>query len=78
MNGLVTVLLNDVKIHDKVKVGRPTFLGFPAAQSFAEISFDSFMGIVSKGPIRLQGENSEVRFANIAIMRLYNDDGEED
>lgn len=78
MNGLVTVLLNGVKIHDQVKVGRPTFLGFPAAQSFAEISFDSYMGVVSTGPIRLQGENSEVRFANVAIMRLYNDDDDED
>ena len=78
LNGLATVTLNGTVIHDKFKVGRPTFLGFPAGQTFAEMSADDWMGTVSSGPIRFQSENSEVRFANIAIQRLYNQEDDEE
>ncbi|MDA0195762.1 MAG: DUF1080 domain-containing protein, partial [Bacteroidetes bacterium] len=78
MNGIATVTLNGRVIHDQVKLGKPTFLGFPTAQKFAEVSFANFMGVVTEGPIRFQGENSEVRFANIALQRLRNRDNDDD
>jgi hypothetical protein len=54
-NGNATVSLNGQTIHKNVTLTEPTLYGFPVAES---------------GPIRLQAENSSVRFANIAIKRL--------
>ena len=51
----VTVILNGKEIHRQVKLGGQTPYGFPATGS---------------GPVRLQGECSAVRFANIAIKEL--------
>ena len=42
------------------------------------MSFPAFRGTVTEGPIRLQAENSEVRFANIALKRIYRQDDEEE
>lgn len=78
MNGIATVRLNGQLIHDQVKVGKPTFMGFPSAQVWPELSFPDEDGTLTEGPIRLQAENSHVRFANIALQRLYNDDDEEE
>lgn len=54
-DGHVTVILNGREIHRQVKLGGQTPYGFPATGS---------------GPVRLQGECSAVRFANIAIREL--------
>ncbi len=78
VNGVATVTLNGQVIHHQVKLGKPTFMGFPSAQVWPEASFPGYFGTVTEGPIRLQAENSQVRFANIAIQRLDLDDGEED
>ena len=78
MNGTATVHLNGKLIHDQVKLNQPTFMGFPSAQVWPEGSFPADEGIVTEGPIRLQAENSSVRFANIAIQRLYNEDEDEE
>ena len=78
MDGIATVKLNGIIIHDRVKLGRPTFMGFPAAQQWPDNSFPANRGTVTEGPIRLQAENSEVRFANIAIQRLYRHDDDDE
>jgi hypothetical protein len=81
MDGIAKVTLNGKVIHDNVKLGKPTFMGFPAASQWPDNSFPANQGTVTEGPIRLQAENSEVRFANIALKRLYrwdNDDEEEE
>ncbi len=78
MNGIVTVRLNGEVIHDEVKLEEPTFLGFPAAQVWANMSAQTEEGIVTEGPIRLQAENSEVRFANVAIQWLWPEDDDEE
>ncbi len=70
-NGILTAQLNGELIHHQVKVGRPTFMGFPTAQSWPEESFPYYERTVTEGPIRLQAENTSVRFANIAIQRLW-------
>ncbi len=54
-DGHVTVFLNGKEIHRRVRLEEQTPYGFPATGS---------------GPIRLQGECSAVRFANIAIKEL--------
>lgn len=51
----VTVSLNGKEIHHEVELKDKTLYGFPVTES---------------GPIRLQGECSAVRFANIAIKEL--------
>jgi hypothetical protein len=53
--GKATVMLNGQMIHREVTLNKPTLYGFPAEKT---------------GPIRLQAENSSVRFANIAIKPL--------
>jgi len=79
MDGVATVTLNGKVIHEKVKLDKPTFMGFPSAQIWPDMSFPAFRGTVTEGPIRLQAENSHVRFANIALKRIYRqDDDEED
>ena len=81
INKVVTVMLNGQIIHNNVELDKPTFMGFPAAQSWPDASFPGYFGTVSEGPIRLQAENSSVRFANIALRRLepgFGDDDEED
>jgi hypothetical protein len=78
MDGVASVWLNGVQIHEQVKLGKPTFMGFPSAKVWPEESFPAYSGTVTEGPIRLQAENSRVRFANIAIQRLYKDDDEEE
>lgn len=70
-HGVLSAKLNGELIHHQVKMGRPTFMGFPTAQSWPEGSFPYFERIVTEGPIRLQAENASVRFANIAIKRLW-------
>ena len=70
LNGIAMVTLNGKIIHNKVKLDKPTFMGFPTTQVWPEMSFPAFRGTVTEGPIRLQAENSQVRFANIGIMRL--------
>jgi hypothetical protein len=67
---MVTVLLNGKRIHNGVPVKTPTLNGFPAAFAYPLQSWQKKRGIISEGPIRLQAENSAVRFANIAIKRL--------
>lgn len=69
VDGIATVTLNGNVIHNKVKLDKPTFMGFPVAKEWPEGSFPAEWGTVTEGPIRLQAENSEVRFANIAIRR---------
>jgi hypothetical protein len=78
MNGIATVKLNGKTIHDQVKMDKPTFMGFPSAKVWPEQSFPAYLGTVTEGPIRLQAENSEVRFSNIAIQRLYKDDDDDE
>ncbi|MEM7370349.1 MAG: DUF1080 domain-containing protein [Bacteroidota bacterium] len=78
MQGVATVTLNGTVIHKAVKLDKPTFMGFPSAKVWPEESFPSYFGTVTEGPIRLQAENAEVRFANIALQRLYEDDDEEE
>ncbi len=78
MNGVASVKLNGTLIHDQVKMGKPTFMGFPTAQVWPDNSFPSYEGTVTEGPIRLQAENSEVRFANIAIQRLNREDQDDE
>ena len=78
MLGVATVTLNGQVIHDQVKLEKPTFMGFPTAQIWPDYSFPSYAGTVTEGPIRLQAENSQVRFANIALQRLYPDDDDEE
>ncbi len=68
--GIATVELNGKVIHQSVKLSNPTFMGFPSVQSWPEGSYPSRYETVTEGPIRLQAENSSVRFANIAIKRL--------
>jgi hypothetical protein len=51
-DGHVTVLLNGKEIHRNVELNDKTLYGFP---------------VTGSGPVRLQGECSAVRFANIAI-----------
>lgn len=70
MDGVATVTLNGKVIHNQVKLEKPTFMGFPAGQQWPDDSFPAYYGTVTEGPIRLQAENSEVRFANIALQRL--------
>jgi hypothetical protein len=69
-NAKVTVTLNGKMIHKDVDVKIPTLNGFPAFCIYPEDSWQKRKGVVSEGPIRLQAENSEVRFANVAIKRL--------
>jgi hypothetical protein len=79
INGIATVKLNGKTIHDQIKMDKPTFMGFPSAKVWPEQSFPAYLGTVTEGPIRLQAENSEVRFSNIAIQRLdYDDEDDED
>jgi hypothetical protein len=79
MDAIATVTLNGEVIHDKVKLDKPTFMGFPSAKVWPDECFPAYYGTVTEGPIRLQAENSQVRFANIALKRLYRqDDDEED
>lgn len=78
LQGVVTVTLNGKVIHKEVKLGKPTFMGFPTAQIWPDDSFPAYEGIVTQGPIRLQAENSAIRFANIAIERLWVEDDEEE
>ena len=54
-DGHVTVLLNGKEIHHDVELKDKTLYGFP---------------VTGSGPIRLQGECSAVRFANIAIQEI--------
>jgi hypothetical protein len=68
-----TVTLNGVAIHREVELNQPTFNGFPASKSYASGSWQEEAGIISQGPIRLQAENSYVRFANIAIKPIPSD-----
>ena len=70
MDGIATVTLNGKVIHNKVKLDKPTFMGFPSAKVWPDMSFPAFRGTVTEGPIRLQAENSQVRFANIGLKRL--------
>jgi hypothetical protein len=70
MDGVATVTLNGKVIHNKVKLDKPTFMGFPSAKVWPDMSFPAFRGTVTEGPIRLQAENSQVRFANIGLKRL--------
>ncbi len=51
----LTVLLNGKEIHHDVELNDKTLYGFP---------------VTGSGPIRLQGECSAVRFANIAIKEI--------
>jgi len=74
MDGVATVVLNVKVIHKKVKLGKPTFIGFPSAKVWPEMCFPAFHGTVTEGPIRLQAENSRVRFANIGLKRLNKPD----
>ena len=78
INKVVTVKLNGTTIHDQVALGKPTFMGFPSAQEWPEESFPRYFGTISEGPIRFQAENSEVRFANVAIQRIWLDDDEDE
>jgi hypothetical protein len=78
IKGIATVRLNGKTIHDKVKLEKPTFMGFPAAKVWPDESFPDYYGTVTEGPIRLQAENAEVRFANIAIQRLYDEDDDDE
>lgn len=70
IDGKATVELNGTVIHKSVKLYKPTFMGFPTATIWPDESFPSYDETVTEGPIRLQAENSKVRFANIAIQRL--------
>lgn len=65
-----TVTLNGKIIHKDVDLKVPTLNGFPAYCIYPENSWQKKKGVISEGPIRLQAENSEVRFANVAIKRL--------
>ena len=78
IQGVATITLNGKVIHNQVKLERPTFMGFPSGQVWPENSEQDYEGIITEGPIRLQAENSRVRFANIALQRLYPDDLEEE
>jgi hypothetical protein len=49
-------------------------MGFPAGEEWPDMSFPYYYETVTEGPIRLQAENSEVRFANIALKRIYRED----
>ena len=69
-NGKATVSLNGKQIHNEVALDTPTLNGFPKVTGYAKESWQKRAGIVSEGPLRLQAENSEVRFANVAIKRL--------
>ena len=78
MDGIASIWLNGTQIHNQVKLSTPTFMGFPSAKVWPEQSFPGYFGTITEGPIRLQAENSNIRFANIAIQRLYKDDDEDD
>lgn len=67
IKGNATVVLNGKVIHQDVELKEPTRNGFAASKAFAPGSWQEEAGIISEGPIRLQAENSYVRFANIAI-----------
>ena len=54
-SGRVTVRLNGKEIHHDVELKEKALYGFP---------------VTGSGPIRLQGECSAVRFANIAIKEI--------
>lgn len=69
-NGKATVSLNGKQIHNEVALDTPTLNGFPKVTGYAKESWQKRAGIVSEGPLRLQAENTEVRFANVAIKRL--------
>ena len=69
-NGKVTVTLNGKVIQKNVPVNTPTFNGFPVNSVYPKESWQRKKGVLSEGPIRIQSENTEVRFANIAIKRL--------
>jgi hypothetical protein len=69
-NGKATVTLNGKLIHKEVKLDTPTFNGFPKVALYANESWQKKARVVSEGPLRLQSENSAVRFANIAIKRI--------
>ncbi|MFH5886230.1 family 16 glycoside hydrolase [Halalkalibaculum sp. DA3122] len=71
IDGKATVELNGTRIHESVKLYKPTFMGFPSATIWPDESFPSYDETVTEGPIRLQAENSRVRFANIAIQRIF-------
>ena len=69
-NAKATVTLNGKVIHKDVSLKVPTFNGFPVNTLYPADSWQRKKGVLAEGPIRIQSENSEVRFANIAIKRL--------
>ena len=69
-NGVATIALNGKLIHNRVPLKEPTFNGFPVAALYPKDSWQRKRKVVAEGPIRLQAENTRVRFANIAIKRL--------
>lgn len=69
-HGKATVTLNGKLIHKDVTLDLPTLGGFPKVTTYAKESWQKKAGIVSEGHLRLQSENTEVRFANIAIKRI--------
>jgi hypothetical protein len=70
INGKASVALNGRLIHKDVALETPTLNGFPKVTTYAVESWQKRAGIKSEGPLRLQSENSAVRFANIAVKRL--------
>lgn len=78
MDGIATIWLNGKLIHEQVKMNKPTFMGFPAAKVWPAMSSREEHGIQTEGPIRLQAENSEVRFANVGIQRLYREEDDDE
>ena len=59
---IISVWLNDEKIHDKVKVNEPTQNGF-----FEE---PEIVGNSYRGPIRLQSDASQIRYANVWLEKV--------
>jgi hypothetical protein len=69
-HGKATVALNGKVIHKDAALSTPTLNGFAVATLYPKDSWQARKGVTAEGPIRLQAENSEVRFANIALKRL--------
>jgi hypothetical protein len=78
LDGVISVSLNGKLIHNQVKLEKPTFMGFPSSKQWPDASHPAEQETVSQGPIRLQAENSEVRFANIALQRIYRMDSDDE